>query len=450
MKRAPNKKLPSIKAAIGKLGPKRPSPLSPANACHTSTPNLTLTPEQDKALVAISSWLKEPLTQENWMFTLSGFAGTGKTSTLQYLVQTIDQQFLCCAPTGKAASVLRGKIPGLDVRTAHQILYVPTGQSVAALERLERALQDAKANDQPTVALLLAIRDEKERLSADKVSFMPKPSPDVIPGRLIIVDESSMVSERMRDDFKDLDCKVLFVGDSGQLPPVRETSWFIEHKHDATLTTIMRQALDSPIIRLSMQVREGRFNREEFASGNCMVISKGDLDPQLWLKADQILTGGNASRRRINRYVRKCLGYNRSSLPVAGEKMICLKNDHYKIPPWINGIQFTTTEDTPNPSDAGQFLLNCDYDGIMMCQEFYPYHCNSHYVEDLEEEPREMRKGLFEADYAYGITVHKSQGSEWPFVIVADDKLFKEQVEFRKRWLYTAITRAKQQLIIAQ
>jgi exodeoxyribonuclease-5 len=61
-----------------------------------------------------------------------------------------------------------------------------------------------------------------------------------------------------------------------------------------------------------------------------------------------------------------------------------------------------------------------------------------------------MRDGLFECDYAYAITCHKAQGSEWDKVIVADDKMREEDKDFRAKWLYTAVTRAKKKLIVTQ
>lgn len=403
------------------------------------------TPEQDKALVSIMEWLRVG----GWIFTLAGYAGTGKTTLLQHLINTIGRPFLCCAPTGKAASVLRGKIPGLTVKTVHQLLYQPQGESLRELDRLEKELDDARANEKPTADIFLAIKEEKERLSREDVRFTPKPSPELLPGKLVIVDEASMVSRKMMEDFEGTGCKVLFVGDEGQLPPVNDDSWFIGYEHNARLTTVMRQALDSPIIRLSMQVREGEVNLEEYKEGACIITDKDSIDPQAWHEANQVLTGSNASRHRLNRFFRKALGRNGSVLPVAGDKLICLKNDHYKLPPWINGVQFLAAGPVEDPGD-GIHYLSCDYDGIEQQLEFYPYHCHKHYKEDLEEEPRESRRGVFEADYAYAITVHKSQGSEWPYVIIADDGMQLGNKPFRQRWLYTAVTRAKEKLILVR
>jgi exodeoxyribonuclease-5 len=408
---------------------------------------MTLTSEQGKALKAILLWV---LTKSSpWIFTVAGYAGTGKTTLLRALIKELaDGSYICCAPTGKAASVLRGKVPGLIVRTIHQVLYQPQGKGLEEYERLLAEITEAKGAGNDTTALEKELADERERLKKEKVRFTVKPGQD-ISNKLLIVDEASMVSAAMLEDFKNTRCKVLFVGDSGQLPPVKAAEWFIEHKHDVSLVKIMRQEADNPIIRLSMAIREGAVDASQFKTGNCRIVFKEEVQIQEWLDADQIITGSNTSRRRINRFMRKRLERGGpSGLPVTGDKMICLKNDHYQLPPWINGIQFQVTEDCNDPGD-GFYHLTGDYNGARQTFDWYPYHALVHYFQDQVEEPIQMRSGLFEADYAYAVTVHKSQGSEWDKVVVADDRMFAHDKEFRKRWLYTAVTRARKELIIA-
>ena len=65
-----------------------------------------------------------------------------------------------------------------------------------------------------------------------------------------------MIDKRMAEDFQKSGAKVLFVGDPGQLPPVGTSAWFGEGEINSILNEITRQAMDSPIIRLSMDVRE--------------------------------------------------------------------------------------------------------------------------------------------------------------------------------------------------
>jgi len=405
-----------------------------------------LTKEQSVAAEEIKRWLNDP--HSNWMMSMSGFAGTGKTYLLQRLINDgVHDKIICCAPTGKAASVLQSKLEGVYVRTIHQALYIPNSRSLAALDALQADLLQAngsKARESIEAKIII----EKKRLAREEVTFRGKDDPEVGPGKFVIVDESSMVPTHILDDMEKTGCKALFVGDSGQLPPVNGANWFLSRKHDASLTTIQRQAEGSPIIRLSQQIREGRCRPEDFADvgGVCRIIPKDKLSKEEWLLADQVLTGSNASRCKINRFFRKQLGYT-SPDPRAGEKLICLKNDWRHRPPFINGAQMVTTADAIQGVEG--MCLSAIYDGVEILAEAYcEYHTRKLYDPSLVEDPPEFRRGLLEVDYGYAITVHKSQGSEWGKVIVADDKMQAANVKFRQRWLYTAVTRASESLTI--
>lgn len=426
------------------------SKTKPKKAPAPSSSAFTPSPEQDKALISIRDFLSTK--SGSWYFTLAGYAGTGKTSLLQHLICNESRKFLIATPTGKAASVLRSKLPKqICVKTVHQLLYHPSSPSLSTMEKLQDELLQAKAEGSPIAEICLKIAEERDRLRKERVTFSIRPDSQLVPGAVVIVDEASMISRKVFKDLQETGCKVLFVGDPGQLPPVKDEGWFIEEKHDATLTSILRQAMDSPIVRLSMEIRNGDVNPGQYKTGDCILTTKDKMEEGEWLEASQVLTGSNASRIRINRYFRKRLGRAISQLPREGEKLICLKNDHYQLPePWINGVLLKATADVLPTDNPVEETIQVDYEGIPSCFQFYPFHCLKHYNEGLEEEPREMRKGLFECDYAYAITVHKSQGSEWDSVIVADDQMLKDQKEFRRRWLYTAVTRAKKKLILVQ
>jgi exodeoxyribonuclease-5 len=79
----------------------------------------------------------------------------------------------------------------------------------------------------------------------------------------------------------------------------------------------------------------------------------------------------------------------------------------------------------------------------------YKGHFDEHVAPDPERERRDhwKKKTLIEAVWGWAITCHKSQGSQWPNIIVFDDGLGRT-AEDRARWLYTAITRAEQGLVL--
>lgn len=397
---------------------------------------MPLTMEQSDALGQIKNWAKGD--EDDFMFTLHGFAGTGKTFLMQHLINSWGDDIICCAPTGKAASVLKSKLDGHDVSTIHSLLYSPDSPAIEEYKLL-KALAKENPDDQE---LANDLEDMRRRLTDVKLTFSYSGGTDIAPGQLVVVDEASMVTKGMLDDFRETQAKVLFVGDGGQLPPVGDGGWFINNKPDAILQEVQRQALDNPIIRLSMDIRNRSLNKIDYQYDECKIISKLELSHDEWMEADQVITGKNVTRHRLNKWFRSKLGYE-GFLPQKGEKLICLKN--MKGKPYINGVQMVCTEDATE--EAGRYFIGIEYEDQPYSEvEFYDYHCTKTYNSRALEEPFEMRRRLLELDFAYAITCHKSQGSEWPSVIVADDRMRIHDKENRARWLYTAVTRAKEKL----
>lgn len=404
---------------------------------------MTLSPEQDKALSAIEDWHR---SGENWEFRLGGFAGTGKTFLLQHFINSTSTKPICCTPTGKAASVLQSKLgDDAEVSTIHKLLYTPLFQSSPELDLLEKQLEDEPGKQE----IIDAIVAEKKKLAKQDLKFSLKGGD--LKGEFIIVDEASMVSEEMYNDFKDAGCKVLFVGDPGQLPPVKDKGWFIGGKLDAMLSSVQRQALDSPIIELSMEIREGKVSKGKYSGPDCRILDKSAVTYEDWLSADQVITGRNRTRHKINRFFRSKLGFE-GDLPCKGEKLICLKNERAHSFNFINGLQFVSTSDTKLDEVCGEFYidLDCGEDEDLVDVFFYDHHFRANYDDTLVPLPFVKRRRMRELDFAYAITAHKSQGSEWDSVLIADDKMQIKQKDFRKRWLYTAVTRAKEQLLWVQ
>jgi len=413
--------------------------------------------DQEKAVEKIGKWLMETSLknprdyEDSWMFCLAGYAGTGKTVLLAELIKTLGGiKFHCLAPTGKAASVLMAKLTDVEVGTIHSAIYLPVDEDVQKLTALMNKLQVHPEDEE----LKKEVNAEVERLNSKGPGFCGRDNAKINPGDLVIVDEASMVDARLRDDLRATGCRAIFVGDSGQLPPVGDGGWFIKIKPNARLEQIHRQAMDNPIIRFSMEIRDGVAKPRDWRKREgCGIWKADEVDLGDWVKADQIITGRNASRHKINRFIRKRLGHEGID-PVAGEKLICLKNDNRRIPQFVNGTIFQSTspgeiveDSTHTPKGAIDICYNnVDLPGVI----YYPHHCHANYKKDAQEVPRNFRKGLMELDFAYAITCHKSQGSEWDSVIVADDKMQIKDPVFRRRWLYTAVTRAKESLMLIQ
>ena len=375
---------------------------------------MIFSPEQDEALKRVDDWLKEGRSP---LFRLFGYAGTGKTTLARHFAENVAGDVQFAAFTGKAAQVLRSK-GATNARTIHSLIYRPRG---------EEAVEDettGKTSVSPTFSL--------NRQSA------------VSRAKLIIVDECSMVDEALGRDLMSFGTPILVLGDPGQLPPISGGGYFTEHEPDFLLTEIHRQARDNPIISMALDVREGR----ELMLGDygtAQVISKAQVTQDLVLDADQVLVGTNRTRRRYNARLRELKGFS-GSLPQAGDKMVCLRNDPAKgllngslwkvmtasretVKPGIN-LLVSPEEDDPDRGVAKIKLLKSAF-------------------ETTETEiPWQTRKRFDDFDYGYALTVHKAQGSQWDNVVLFDESYaFRDT---RARWLYTAITRAAERLTIVK
>lgn len=416
---------------------------------------MELSPEQDKALTAIADWVRS----DRKVFVLGGYAGTGKTTLLRHVVE--DYGGTCCTPTGKAAAVLASKLPeGATVKTLHSYLYTPDPPSEdrvkllkQSMESLEQQIAEAQRMDVPDdereavvkrlTAELAEIRTqhdkEERRLILGEVDFHPRF--DTL-GELVIVDEASMVQEQVERDLLAVAGKVLFVGDPGQLPPVKSVDFFERHKPNVMLTEIHRQAADSAVLRLATAIRNDARGFDGWDE-SCRRVAPQEITIDEVLAHNQVITGMNVTRRSLNLQLRARLGFT-GTFPMAGERLICLRNNHdLNI---VNGVQASTTNAAREDQYRDDVLrLDLFYDGGRVL----PNLPVSKYAFHLYQDPTRVRNwgdGSTDWDFGYAITCHKAQGSEWSSVLIYDDAMRTDNREQRKRWLYTAVTRAREKV----
>jgi exodeoxyribonuclease-5 len=403
--------------------------------------NLVLSPEQERVHDDLITWLQhyEDEGYRNYI-TVGGYAGTGKTHlatalriSLRNLNRTVRLGF--CAFTGKASSVLKERLESMGglyeddyVGTIHGMIYRPI------LEEDENGRQ--------------------------KIAGWKRRSE--LPHDLIILDEASMVSSDLWRDLTSYGIPIIAVGDHGQLPPIGDR-FSLVHRPDLILNEIHRQALDSPIIRLSVEVRTrgeipfGTFGRDVYKMRQSS-SDFNDLFESLDFSQPTIVTlcGMNWTRVQLNRQIRKKLGYY-GEVPYEGERIICLKNNRYtKLmngqlgtlgsiclcePPHI----YEAVIEMDNMSERYQTLVHSccfgkkEYNGCY--DEVSPKK-----VEHILDDTGHPAVDLF--DFGYAISVHRSQGSEWDSVLLFEERSQYWDAEFYKRWLYTAVTRAKDKLFV--
>jgi exodeoxyribonuclease-5 len=402
---------------------------------------IQLNADQQAAENKIKNWFYNTPAQ---VFVLTGYAGTGKTLLLKHVVtNTLNlvagDSAAFVTPTGKAATVLIKK--GISACTLHRLIY----QSITEQ-------QSVLVNGKVITVERLTF---KRRENIDKGI------------KLIVLDEASMVSDEMLYDILNFGVKVLLCGDDAQLPPIEGFNSYLK-RPDYTLTTIVRQQEDNPIIYLSQLARAGKHIPYGNYGDKAFVINRrsfiGEKRVRLMQRAEQIICGLNRTRTQINDEMRAIKGY--SGLPKNGEKLICTLNNWEQFIDsqmrfnMVNGIIGTAVDPFYDQSSCMGFMQFKPEFLDELCPEALPFDAgifidgqyrykHGDMFEKFDEEGNAV--GAFTLnrfEYGYCISCHKAQGSEFDSAIIFDESYaFKEDAS---RWLYTAITRAKNKIIIVR
>jgi len=450
----------------------------------------SLSPLQDRAVLSFRDWYRENAIRVDKMnlsnligstpyFYLAGFAGTGKSTILPYIIESTGlplDKVAFCAPTGKAAKVMTKKMneAGMSAaaRTIHSYIYRPRIEKPEVLERelaakqgeLEARMQEEK-HAGPTPALADTINKikttlEQLRRDLDKAykrregpSFQFNPESAIKEASLIVVDEGSMVGTEIADDLKTFNIPLLVIGDPGQLPPINDEPGFMNRDPDFFLNEIHRQAADNPIIALATMVREGKAIRPgKMGSEVDIVLAQNDNATFDLSREAQVIVGTNRKRWRITRKLRQELGYL-SEGPSAGEPIIICKNSR-SIPTLVNG-SFVRAENTVQTLEPGEAYFDLDISDeagvvrtIRVVQSIFEegFKGDKNAITVSPKEDWIARRDYEQADWGHAITCHKAQGSQWGDVIVHDESgVFREH---STNWLYTAVTRAAERLTV--
>lgn len=364
------------------------------------------TAQQEAALKAAKAWLR---SGESQVFRIFGWAGTGK-STLAVELGNEVNSVVYGAFTGKAALVMRKK-GCRGATTLHHLLY-----------HLE-----SEKGGQPQFRL----NDESEIRDAD----------------LVIIDEVSMVDAVLGTDLLSFGTKVLVLGDPFQLPPIKGAGYFTDNgvPPDVMLTEIHRQAADSPIIRMSMDIRDG-VPLQYGSYGDCKIIRRNQLGQKMVLGADQVIVGRNATRVEFNNKIRDLKKFPPLE-PSVGDRLICTRNNRAKG--FMNGQLFVVEEVMKQPRSSQRIKMHVQPEDAGRRKASAIVDTHRHFFLGTEEEMTwEERRKYDEFTFGYAITAHKSQGSQWDNVCLFDESnAFREHQD---RWLYTAVTRAAERITIVK
>jgi exodeoxyribonuclease-5 len=342
--------------------------------------------------------------------SLVGLAGTGKTTVSKYIYDRWTKMGVkvgVLAPTGKASMVLRSK--GVPATTIHKAIYNFMG----------------KKYDEDDVELIF-----KEK------------GYNATESRRFIVDESSMVTQRQLEDIERLGIPTLWVGDPGQLPPVRATKTDLLTKPSHTLRTIHRQAAQSPIIQFAHKLRGGAALTDRFSGiGRVDCSGRGPLyvaAAMLDRNITRMIVKTNAQRVALNEAVRTLQG--RSGVIQAGEAVITLLNDwDYDV---INGETFVVEEVVGSQSGITDVLaksVDVGYSKHLRLLDRQFSQLKTLDKDDLDDTDCVL------ADYASALTCHKMQGSSSPNIGIVAKGYCGEDI---RRWNYTAATRAEEEVTV--
>ena len=381
----------------------------------------------------------------------------GKSTLVKYLVTAMQAEFnlssevtpigekgddfqsdFCyCAYTGKACQVLQKK-GNYPVKTIHKLLW---------------------------------------EFSPKRDGGFYKRKKETLSHKIVIIDEASMIdAELLKELSSHKETHFIFLGDPGQLPPIMkdkgQTGYDLLQSPHIFLDEVMRQASESEIIQLSMKIRNGE-PLELYKGKEVQVISKEEVTTGHLLWADQILCATNLVRMDLNNQVRQLKGFGTE--PEDGDKIICLRNywdcfsDNEE--PLVNGTigilkdSFLTKRYLPSIvkstdglsyidlivgdfiSDSGMYFHSLEMDKKMIDTGEFSLDWKTVY--QLNRNPKTRDIPPLEFTYGYAITCHKAQGSEWDKVLVIEEKFPFDKIE-HARWLYTAVTRSSEKLVLVR
>lgn len=389
--------------------------------------SIELSNEQIYAIYDLETWWNSLSSQ---VFEISGSPGTGKTTLILYFIEKLGlslDEVLFVAYTGKAATQMaRNGLPG---KTIMSVIY----------DYVKVAARDENGN-------MIYINNTNKVKKVGKFQLKEKIGKKA---KLIVVDEAGMVNEAIGKDLLSFGIPVIALGDLNQLPPVFGKSFFLKNPN-VILNQIMRQKEGDPIIWLSQQILHGK-KIGMGVYGKSAVISKKDLTDRHFTQSDIVLTATNRLRWNVNQYFRENLrGYKKLDIPHIGEKVICRKNNWSKC--IENGIYMTNgmtgfVEDVYKESFNGK-TLSIDFRPDFLTRSYrnvkfdykHMYTPPSSLLENPEEQS-DINPYIDKMEYAYAITTHSSQGSQYSNVLFLKEDAMRTK-EDNKRLFYTAVTRA--------
>lgn len=369
---------------------------------------MELIPSQQEIVNEAIKWYRDT---DDPVFQFEGPPGTGKSVVLHAIKQALDpleEKSEAAAYMGAAAIVMRTK--GFEsAKTLHSLLYTPT-----LVPKLDK-------DNNPII-------DDYYGTAVYETVFVPKPVGDI---ELLFIDEAGTAPMHIRRDIESRGLRVVACGDIRQLPSIDDEPAYLTTGKIYHLTEIMRQCADNAIIWLSQRLINGLpIHKGHY--GNVLVIEEDELTDQMIAAADVVLCGKNATRDRLNNDIRHNIIKTTSVLPGFGERLVCRKNNWYMDMDGIclaNGLVGSVVSYPDTDNFNGKTFMIDFLPNIMQ----YPFQGidvdYNYFTAPYTERPR-IKQDKFSVgdkfEFAYALTTHLAQGSEWSSGIYIQEYLNKD------------------------
>lgn len=446
------------------------------------------TAKQDIVLLQLSEFIFD--TKPNSLYLLQGYAGTGKTSIIGVIVSQLWQakkSAVLLAPTGRAAKVI-SNYSKKEAFTIHKKIYFPKKEKGGGVKFV---MQPNKHRD--TIFIV------------DEASMIPD-----APSDSKLFENGSLLDDLMQYVYSGHQCKLLLIGDKAQLPPVKSdlspaldaTKLDLNYNKNVTtveLDEVVRQEQDSGILENATELRavleteiyeSFKFDVKNYKDiirlidGYEIMDAINDAYSANGYEETAIIVRSNKRANLYNKQIRERILFNETELS-AGDYLMVVKNNYFWIKPTteagfiangdiievleifsikeLYGFKFAEVKvkmvDYPRmqPFETVLLLDTIDAESASLSYE----ESNKLYQEvskDYENETSNYKRFLgvknnsffnaLQVKFSYAITCHKSQGGQWNTIFVEQPYLPNGPDRDYIRWLYTAITRAKEKLYL--
>ncbi|QNJ98853.1 ATP-dependent DNA helicase [Constantimarinum furrinae] len=446
------------------------------------------THKQDITLQLLAAFALNKQNKE--VFLLKGYAGTGKTTIVGTLVKNlwkVKQSAVLLAPTGRAAKVI-SNYSNKEAFTIHKKIYYP------------------KSNKKGGVSFTLQPNKHRNVIFiVDEASMIPDVN---LESKLF--ENGSLLDDLMQYVYSGHQCKLLLIGDTAQLPPVKLDVSPALDKHtisnhynkeviEVELDEVVRQQKDSGILVNATEIRnrieDGLFEAFKFTElpypevirpldGQELMDAINDCYSQLGNEGTVVIVRSNKRANLYNQNIRNRILFQEEELS-AGDYLMVVKNNYFWVKPHTEA-GFIANGDIIEVLEILSFkdLYGFRFAEVRMRMVDYPKmkpfetvllldtltsetpslsydDSNKLYQEvllDYASEKSKYKKFLavknnkyfnaLQVKFSYAITCHKSQGGQWHTVFVEQPYLPNGIDKEYLRWLYTAVTRAKEKLYL--